>query len=306
MLFYAKCITAESQKPFSEMMKELQAKHRETHTRLWAKQLKHLQAMNKDLAELFVQLELVVDTFNVFSPEFDFALPVDILWLARELREMLIQNVMERPGTNGHEKHNSIMKSLERIEKYNRRGITVKPRPHQSGALRTLPTHGNFFCTSPNPNLTSLLGTYMQSTSRLDRWATSEHSVATKVALKPVGVFSYRQRWSMYGQLVVRARQKNAASATALAAVTPKDATAQIGSRRKKTKAVLPLLPEKDPPYTDYNRPKLLSGSLQPKKVSVIRCLLAYQSAHCLPNSYVCLIADEIVSLIGQSKRGQY
>jgi hypothetical protein len=245
MLFYAKCITVESQKPFSEMMKELRAKHRETHTMLWAKQLKHLQAMNKDLAELFVQLELVVDTFNVFSPEFDCALPVNILWLARELREMLIQNVMGRPGTNGHEKHNSIMKSLERIEKYNRRGITVKPRPHQSGALRTLPTHGNFSSTS---NLTTL-GTSMPSTlrtSRLDIWATSEHSVAMKVALKPVGVSSYRQRWRMYGQFVVRARQKNALSASALAAVTPKGATAQIGPRRKKTKVVLPLLPEKE------------------------------------------------------------
>ena len=245
MLFYAKCITVESQKPFSEMMKELRAKHRETHTMLWAKQLKHLQAMNKDLAELFVQLELVVDTFNVFSPEFDCALPVNILWLARELREMLIQNVMGRPGTNGHEKHNSIMKSLERIEKYNRRGITVKPRPHQSGALRTLPTHGNFSSTS---NLTTL-GTSMPSTlrtSRLDMWATSEHSVAMKVALKPVGVSSYRQRWRMYGQFVVRAQQKNALSASALAAVTPKGATAQIGPRRKKTKVVLPLLPEKE------------------------------------------------------------
>jgi hypothetical protein len=137
------------------------------------------------------------------------------------------------------------MKSLERIEKYNRRGITVKPRPHQSGALRTLPTHGNFSSTS---NLTTL-GTSMPSTlrtSRLDMWATSEHSVAMKVALKPVGVSSYRQRWRMYGQFVVRAQQKNALSASALAAVTPKGATAQIGPRRKKTKVVLPLLPEKE------------------------------------------------------------
>jgi len=248
MLFYANCVTVESQKPFSEMMKELQAKHRETHTMLWEKQLKHLRAMNEDIAELFVQLGLVVDTFNVFSPEFDVPLPVDIMWLTRELREMLIQNVVKGPGTNGHDKHNSIVKSVERIQKYNRRGITVKPRPRQSEALRTLPAHGKFFSTS---NLTShLLGTTpilsTSRTSRLDRWATSEHGVATKVALKPVGVSSYRQRWSTYEQLVVRARQKNAVSASALAAVTPKGATAQIGPRRKKTKVPSLLLPKGD------------------------------------------------------------
>ena len=36
----------------------------------------------------------------------------------------------------------------------------------------------------------------------------------------------------------------------------------------------------------DYNRPKLLSGTSQPKEVRVIQCLLVYQSAHCLPSSY--------------------
>ena len=245
MLFYAKCISVESQKTFKEMMKELQAKHRETHTALWEKQLKHLQAMNEELAELFVQLELAVDAFNVFSPEFDVPLPVDILWLTRELREVLIQNVLERPGANGHEKHNYIVRSYARIQKYNCRGITVKPSPLQSVALRTLPTHGKFFSTS---NLTTL-GTPMPSTlraSRLDRWATSEHSVATNVALKPVGVSSYHQRWNAHRQLVFRAQQRAAGQlASALAqAVTPQGVSAQGEARRKKSKVPSLLLPE--------------------------------------------------------------
>jgi hypothetical protein len=245
VLLYAKCITVESQKTFREMKKAFRAKHGELHMMLWEKQLKHLQATNEEYAELFVQLELVIDTFNVFSPEFDVPLPVDILWLTRELREMLIQNVLGRPGAFGHEEHNYIVKSFERPEKYERRGITVKPRPFQSVALRTLPTHGKFFSAS---NLSSL-GISMKRTSRmspLDRWATSECSVTTKVALKPVGISSYRQRWSTFRQLVVRAQQTNAASTSKLAAATPKGATAQIGPRRKKTKVMLPLLPEKE------------------------------------------------------------
>jgi hypothetical protein len=235
MLFYSKCITAQCQKTFREMMTELRAKCRETHAMLWEKHLKHLQAMNKEQAELFLQLELVIDTFNVFSPELDAPLPVNVTWLIRELRELLIQNVLERPGSNGHETHNFIMKSFERVRKYNRRGITVKPSPSPSVALRALPTHLNFFALSLSSSWKCDEDQPQPQTSRLDHWATSENKITGRLAAKPVNASGYRQTWASYKQLVARAQQIDAG----LAAVKPHEPP-----RCKKAKVLLPLLPE--------------------------------------------------------------
>jgi hypothetical protein len=235
MLFYAKCIRVESQKTFEEMMKELQS----FNASLLASHLKHIKSIkNEEHADLLLHLQLVIDKFNVFSPELDYHLPVEILLLTRELREMLIQNVLERPGVQGHKSHNLIMTSFERLKKYERRGITIKPRPSPCDALRTLPTNAS------GPHLRTIdsaardLPYYSVSRmSRMDHWATSEQRIDRTVALKPVGRASHLERWENYRQLVIKARQKGG-SAGALGAET------RQGAERKKRKLPLPLLPE--------------------------------------------------------------
>ena len=217
MLFYSKCITTECQKTFSEMMKELQAKHTETHITLWVKHLSHLQSLDDEKVDLFRHLELVIDTFNVFSRELDAVLPVHVSWLTRELREMLIQNVLERPGSNGHMTHNFIVKSFERVRKYNRRGITIKPCPRPSDALRALPTNLTFFSSSG----VSSHWNDVPQTSKLDHWATSEYRLHRRLAAKPVNISGYHQRWENYKQLVVRAQQIDAGVEAATAPLRP-------------------------------------------------------------------------------------
>ena len=235
MLLYAKCITVESKKTSGEMMKELQS----FNASLLASHLKHIKSIkNEEHADLLLHLQLVIDKFNVFSPELDYHLPVEILLLTRELREMLIQNVLERPGVQGHKSHNLIMTSFERLKKYERRGITIKPRPSPCDALRTLPTNAS------GPHLRTIdsaardLPYYSVSRmSRMDHWATSEQRIDRTVALKPVGRASHLERWENYRQLVIKARQKGG-SAGALGAET------RQGAERKKRKLPLPLLPE--------------------------------------------------------------
>jgi hypothetical protein len=240
MLFYSKCITVESQKTFEEMMKELQAK-RGRLAGLWAGHLKELESNDATHADLLRHLPLVIDKFNVFSPEFDWNLPLEILLLTRELREMLIQNVLERPGVQGHRVHNLIMKSLERLEKYERRGITIKPHPSPCEALRALPTkhaprpRNPHFSNSAERGLSYYLAPWIV---RMDDCATSEHRIRRSVALKPVGRSSHLERWENYRQLVFRAREE-VGSAGAARAVT------RQGARwEKKRKLPLPLLPE--------------------------------------------------------------
>jgi len=259
MLLYAKCITVESKKTSGEMMKELQS----FNASLLASHLKHIKSIkNEEHADLLLHLQLVIDKFNVFSPEFDRKLPVEVLLLTRELREMLIQNVLERPGAHGHHAHNLIMKSMERLEKYERRGITFTPRPSPCDALRTLPTSAprpliaansiNFAAAGASTSTPSWIETVRSETTsqystsrhvsiiegnRMDHWATSEHRINRSVALKPVARSSYLQRWENYRQLVLKAQQKEG-SAGALVAVVNQ------GVGWKKRKALLPLLPD--------------------------------------------------------------
>ena len=256
MLLYAKCITVESKKTSVEMVKGLQAFFPD----IWASHLIHLESIktkNREHAGLLQNLQLVIDKFNVFSPEFDRNLPVEVLLLTHNLREMLIQNVLERPGAHGLHVHNLIMRGFERLKKYERRGITFTPRPSPCDALRTLPTSAPRPCIMPNPiNYARAAGInfapgdisprdasypplMMEGRSRLtmDDWATSEHRIPRSVALKPVARSNYIQRWENYRQLVIKAQQKEG-SAGALVGVENQ------GVGWKKRKAPLPLSPD--------------------------------------------------------------
>jgi len=127
------------------------------------------------------ELELILDQFNVFSDRLDDKLPDPILWVIKMMRAMLLENVLagtknvsprsQRTGLFFQynkktsflgmvrdldmqpnvvlnnvanmllSRHNTFMRSLDRVKKYRSRGIDIKPEtypPSKCCALREL------------------------------------------------------------------------------------------------------------------------------------------------------------------------
>ena len=168
---YVARIEQEAHRPFLSVMSELiDGRTRKPSTNFW--QLRHEGAIVHNFlcskrvvpdTEAAKDLELVIDHFNVFSILLDCGLPRPILSVIKAMREVLIENSLAdgkfarrrfyfyRIPVGTHTpagqcinlvagqslfcRHNVIVRSLDRLQKYRNRGVEVKPNDYPPRGL---------------------------------------------------------------------------------------------------------------------------------------------------------------------------
>ena len=165
---YVARIEQEAHRPFRSVVSELiDGRTRKPSTNFW--QLRHEGAIVHNFlcstrvvpdTEAAKDLELVIDHFNVFSALLDCGLPRPILSVIKAMREVLIENSLADgkfarrrffrtlvgthtpAGQNtkrvaGHLfcRHNVMVRSLDRLQKYRNRGVEVKPNDYPPRGL---------------------------------------------------------------------------------------------------------------------------------------------------------------------------